>query len=404
LEETNKSGGEDATVIQESSSQEGAAASLRAPFVPHKLKVREGSNAGETFQLTNNGFFIANYILGRNPESCDIVIDDDVSNQHVEISIHSNSVYIRDLGSKNGTRLNGKKLSKKKGLRNGDLISIGSTVFQFFPASDRAPQTPVPSSRHPKPGNVNILGISRVTPKIINLTVIGVVCIFLLTMLFLGKEKSDPSQENNGKNLEISKADRTAAEKNLQIALIQFKKENYSEASSAFENAFSLDPALKKNHREQYIDALLNESQENYPKNLDVALASVIKAEKIDPENYKTQYQLGRIYAKLRQYDKAEKAYEKSIRLNDRFPDSYFDHAYILGQKELYQEAIKRYKEIIPLKPDYLDEVYINIAIGYLRTNDIKQALQYAEMALDEAPQNRRALEILKRYGGRDKQ
>lgn len=53
------------------------------------------------------------YVIGRSREKCDITLDfSEVSRQHVEIYIDQEStIMIRDIGSKNGTFLNGKRLS-----------------------------------------------------------------------------------------------------------------------------------------------------------------------------------------------------------------------------------------------------------------------------------------------------
>ncbi len=400
LDEINKFREKEATVIEPGPFREGVDDTLHPPLLSHKLKVLEGINTGSTFQLMNDNFFIGNHILGRNPEYCEIVIDDnEVSKQHLEISIHSNSVYVRDLGSKNGTKVNGKKLKKKKELRNGDIISIGTTVLQFFPAPNGAAQTLISPSLPKKAGNEAVFELPKIHSRLIIMSVFAVVFAFFLVLLFFGKEKSELTSLNNEYSLEVSQEDRVAAKKNLEIALAQFKKNNYAEATAEFENAFESNPALKKDHKAQYAEALLKESMENYPKDLDVALASIIKAVKMDSDNYKSQYQLGRVYAKLREYDKAGKAYEKSIRLYDRFPDSYFNHAYILSLEGLYQEAIKKYEKIIPLRPQYLDEVYVNLALCYLRIASIDKALQYADKALAEDPQNKRALSLIEQYG-----
>lgn len=74
------------------------------------------------------------FIIGRNSDVCDLVIDDlSVSRKHAEIVVNPSGVYIRDLGSSNGTRMNGQKLSNDS-LRlpvNGTL-SLGSVELSIF--------------------------------------------------------------------------------------------------------------------------------------------------------------------------------------------------------------------------------------------------------------------------------
>lgn len=77
-------------------------------------------------------------IFGR-AKDCDIQIDDgSVSSKHARIVVEADPflddtqiIFIEDLKSTNGTKLNGKKVIKNK-LIDGDLIKIGFNQFQFI--------------------------------------------------------------------------------------------------------------------------------------------------------------------------------------------------------------------------------------------------------------------------------
>lgn len=69
-------------------------------------------------------------VIGRLPE-CDIVISDTkASRRHAEFHRAGNDVVLLDLGSTNGTRVNGALVSRQR-LSDGDEITIGSTSFYF---------------------------------------------------------------------------------------------------------------------------------------------------------------------------------------------------------------------------------------------------------------------------------
>ena len=71
-------------------------------------------------------------VLGRN-QSCDYSIaDPTVSGRHAALSRCGDGWRIRDLGSRNGTRVNG-WLVTEQALRPGDTIALGATVFVFRP-------------------------------------------------------------------------------------------------------------------------------------------------------------------------------------------------------------------------------------------------------------------------------
>lgn len=65
-------------------------------------------------------------VIGRSP-GADIVIGDDfVSGRHARVTPSGNDVVLEDLGSTNGTELNGQRLTGSQTLRPGDRIDIGA--------------------------------------------------------------------------------------------------------------------------------------------------------------------------------------------------------------------------------------------------------------------------------------
>ena len=67
--------------------------------------------------------------LGRNPDA-DVRLDDSwVSRIHCEISEISGNLLVRDLGSTNGTLVNGKQVNESH-LLPGDFLTVGLTIFR----------------------------------------------------------------------------------------------------------------------------------------------------------------------------------------------------------------------------------------------------------------------------------
>jgi len=76
--------------------------------------------SGEKIRLSEKAV-----VIGRQTE-CDLVIpDSNVSRKHAEVRIMPEGATITDLGSTNGTKVNGVKITASRVLANGDAIEIG---------------------------------------------------------------------------------------------------------------------------------------------------------------------------------------------------------------------------------------------------------------------------------------
>lgn len=76
--------------------------------------------------------------LGRDDECPVRVVDNEISRQHAEIRSVGGEFSIHDLGSSNGTFVNGRRISESR-LASGDRIQLGQTVL-VFGAGTTAPQ------------------------------------------------------------------------------------------------------------------------------------------------------------------------------------------------------------------------------------------------------------------------
>ena len=84
-------------------------------------------------------------VVGRHPECSIHAADDRLSLRHCQIERHGEGFRVRDLGSRNGTRLNGVRVTEKP-LRSGDRIEVGGLAIEFIDPEQQVPtrkrQTP----------------------------------------------------------------------------------------------------------------------------------------------------------------------------------------------------------------------------------------------------------------------
>jgi hypothetical protein len=69
-------------------------------------------------------------IIGRMPECAVVLSDPNVSRRHAEVLRVNEAFMVRDLGSTNGTKVNGAPV-REQYLQSGDNITVGSTTIVF---------------------------------------------------------------------------------------------------------------------------------------------------------------------------------------------------------------------------------------------------------------------------------
>jgi pSer/pThr/pTyr-binding forkhead associated (FHA) protein len=70
--------------------------------------------------------------IGRSLQ-CDLSIPDDkfISQFHARVSLQNNSCVLEDLGSTNGTYLNGVRIIGPTKVQRGDRVALGNTIIEF---------------------------------------------------------------------------------------------------------------------------------------------------------------------------------------------------------------------------------------------------------------------------------
>ena len=101
---------------------------------PRATAVRDATRSGRALLLHEGRRLViapAGATIGRSRQ-CDIVLNDpNVSREHAEVRQRGERWFVRDLGSTNGTALNGRRVSGSEAVNSGDEIEIGTSVIGF---------------------------------------------------------------------------------------------------------------------------------------------------------------------------------------------------------------------------------------------------------------------------------
>lgn len=98
-----------------------------SPMLKGSLLVISGSPA----DIGNHILIQDKIIIGRDPSGL-FLRDGRISRRHVMVKAVDNSYFVEDLGSMNGTCLNGKPLNEAIKLKDGDKIILGHTIIKFM--------------------------------------------------------------------------------------------------------------------------------------------------------------------------------------------------------------------------------------------------------------------------------
>jgi len=90
-----------------------------------KLQYSKQDGATKEFDIGERSITI-----GRSPDADIILLDEKVSRVHCGVRLWDGEFYIKDLKSKNGTFVNGRRVEVSK-LKASDIIKIGNYTFTF---------------------------------------------------------------------------------------------------------------------------------------------------------------------------------------------------------------------------------------------------------------------------------
>lgn len=99
--------------------------------ITHRMVQKSGTNVGQVFPLE-----IEEISIGRDANNQLVIPDPEVSRRHARIFRHADNYVIEDLGSTNGTFVNGSRLVGPYILRAGETVTLGENTNLVYEVED----------------------------------------------------------------------------------------------------------------------------------------------------------------------------------------------------------------------------------------------------------------------------
>ena len=107
----------------------------------YMLIMRTGPIPGKSFDLTKNELYI-----GRDINNDIVINDSEISRKHARLILQAGGYVLEDLGSTNGSFVNGQRLMGPHVLRPGEMVMLGENVSLAFEAGYDTDATMVAAS------------------------------------------------------------------------------------------------------------------------------------------------------------------------------------------------------------------------------------------------------------------
>ena len=108
----------------------------------YQLIMRSGPTPGAAFMLEGD-----NITIGRDPTNSITINDAEISRRHARLTFQGGKYVLEDLGSTNGTFVNGQRLAGPRVLKSGEVVSFGEQIVLVFETTSFDPGATVVSPR-----------------------------------------------------------------------------------------------------------------------------------------------------------------------------------------------------------------------------------------------------------------
>jgi pSer/pThr/pTyr-binding forkhead associated (FHA) protein len=110
-----------------------------------ELFVVDGPDQGRSFALGPQS------VVGRDPTAAINLVDEEISRRHALISVDEARATVEDLGSSNGTFVDGRQITDETELLPGQRMRVGQTIVELRTVAGAGDPENLPATKVPLP-------------------------------------------------------------------------------------------------------------------------------------------------------------------------------------------------------------------------------------------------------------
>ena len=177
-------------------------------------------------------------VVGRALTSDIPIADPTISRRHAEVSVVDGKVFVRDLGSSNGTFRNGQQITEAS-CHHGDAITFGKVPFKLEVMAPSAPANLTPPGPPPMPdhGMADAASPTSVAPKMAGATIVKSLPADFRDLLAASLRSKEQEAVKSSPNATTSERDTSSTQERLTTLL---------DVSTELTKSISVDALLEK--------------------------------------------------------------------------------------------------------------------------------------------------------------
>ncbi len=220
-----------------------------------------------------------------------------------------------------------------------------------------------------------------------------------LTPIHLGFQGKDRENREATPALLNREKENASLQNKISNASLLLTQGDFEGAITLFEEVHSADPQFAAQYDVPFAEAFFLRASENKDSSPDSALDDFKRACQMNPKNFETHFEMGRLLTTIEKYREAILSYQKAIENNPDFPDAHFNLGYLYFRKKAYVLAAEEFETVVKLNPPYLKDAYFNLGLSYLRSGEKKKALRAFQNTLRLDPKDKRVIDLVKGLG-----